>query len=93
MKPENQNNKETMYIWESKLKVHNLNSDGSFGDNEIVYEFVIAPTAGVVVDKIKAAWEIPGQRVVGFMHTIPKADINNDGFVDMYPDWQNKLLP
>ena len=93
MKPKNLIDEDVVYIWESKIKVHELNSDGSYGDNEIVYEYVVAPTAGIVVDKIKAAWEIPGQRVVGFMHTIPKAEIDDDGFVEMYTEWQNNLHP
>ena len=93
MKPKNLIDEDVVYIWESKIKVHELNSDGSYGDNEIVYEYVVAPTAGIVVDKIKAAWEIPGQRIVGFMHTIPKAEIDDDGFVEMYTEWQNNLHP
>ena len=93
MKPKNLIDEDVVYIWESKIKVHDLTGDGGHGDNEIVYEYVVAPTAEIVVEKVKAAWEIPGERIVGFIHTMPKAEIDDDGFVEMYTEWQNNLLP
>ena len=93
MKPKNLIDEDVVYIWESKIKVHDLTGDEGHGDNEIVYEYVVAPTAEIVVEKVKAAWEIPGERTVGFIHTMPKAEIDDDGFVEMYTEWQNNLLP
>lgn len=53
-------------------------------------EYIIAKTNQEVVEKMDQLYEVPKQ-LVGYVHTIPVADIDTSGFIDYYDERQYEI--